>query len=278
MKDKYLKNYVVYVFIRKDNGEPCYIGSGTEDRPTSGDRNDLCNLISEYCGCEVEVVADGLTKAEALKIEKELIKEFSTKYPFSMTNKQHSSRREVFPVMLSVCGRFYSKTLGKYPYSVGNWKLDGNYFTSRFFWQNNEKVKFNLQLITEEELNKIDGLTEIQKVDLKVKYMEAAAKYDPKLHLGFYRKNGWFFYGFRHEDFEEFDYNDNFFSIGSVRDLSKTIIEIVARCVKKLDGTQEGILHEVKHHLSGSGHQSYVWDRIDFLYREQRSFFHKAIY
>lgn len=283
MKDKFLKNYVVYVFIRKDNGEPCYIGSGTEDRPTSGDRNDLCNLISEWCGVEVEVVADGLTKAEAMKIEKELIKEFSTKYPFSMTNKQHSSRREVIPVMLSVCGRFYSKTLVRRIFNARTvvekriWELNGNHFTSRLFWDKDEKVKFNLQLITEEELNKIDGLTEIQKVDIKVKYMEAAVKVDPKLELVVFCNNGRFFYGFHHEDFERFSY-DNFISIGKVRDLSPFIVEIVARCIKKLDATQEKLLHEVARHLTGSVHQSYVWDKIEFLYREHMSFFHKAIY
>lgn len=271
-------NYVVYVFFRKDNGEPCYIGSGTEDRPTSGDRNDLCNLISEWCGVEVEVVADGLTKAEAMQIEKELIKEFSIKYPFSMTNKQHSSRREVIPVMISVCGRFYSKTLGTHPYSVGNWELNGNHFASRFFWDKDEKVKFNLQLITEEELKKIDGIAEIQKVDIKVKYMEAAVKFDPKLNLGVFCNNGRFYYGFCHEDFESFNRNDNFISIGKVRDLSKTIVEIVARCIRKHDDHQEKLLNEIARHLTGSGHQSYVWDKIEFLYRECMSFFHKAIY
>ena len=68
---------VVYIHKRRDNGEVFYVGMGNRDRAyTDKGRNYLWKYVSKVYGINVEIVKDGLTKEEALKLESQLIDEY----------------------------------------------------------------------------------------------------------------------------------------------------------------------------------------------------------
>ena len=82
------KNKVVYIHRRKTDGTPFYVGEGKPTRPFQvkakrdgfpWGRNDEWVEEFEQHGLEVEIVAEGLTKKQALRLESKLIKKYGRK-------------------------------------------------------------------------------------------------------------------------------------------------------------------------------------------------------
>jgi hypothetical protein len=88
------KRFCVYFHRRKDTGELFYIGQGTLDRSKSKARKMKLwhDTVEEANGFFVEIYKKDLTKAEALRLETELIEQYSdsiiNKITSSSTTKQ----------------------------------------------------------------------------------------------------------------------------------------------------------------------------------------------
>lgn len=85
-----INNCYVYVFKSTKNkkvkideniydfniGDVYYVGEGNDNRIKHMNRNIECNILTEKLNGKIEVVAENLTKQEALKLESQLIKEY----------------------------------------------------------------------------------------------------------------------------------------------------------------------------------------------------------
>jgi predicted GIY-YIG superfamily endonuclease len=73
---EYGRNYCVYVHKRASNGVAFYIGiSGNRNRPYDLEsRSNLHKNITKKHGVCIEIVAEGLTMNEAIRIESEMIR------------------------------------------------------------------------------------------------------------------------------------------------------------------------------------------------------------
>lgn len=79
-------NFVVYIHYRLDNNNPYYVGEGRPRRPYAAyGRNKFWKRITAKHGKRVEIVKTNLTKAEAQKLEAELIAKFIAE-GFLLTN------------------------------------------------------------------------------------------------------------------------------------------------------------------------------------------------
>lgn len=78
-----MRNKVVYLHRRKSDKEVFYVGMGGEYRPYQFHKphrnNYWCNYVKKYGEPIVEVIKRNLTKQEAFKLEKELIKKYGRK-------------------------------------------------------------------------------------------------------------------------------------------------------------------------------------------------------
>lgn len=85
-----VKKYVVYLHRRNDTGVVFYVGQGTPSRPASKTRRSASWYeVVNTAGYSIEVFKDGLTKSEALSLEKELI----GLYPDLINDKSVNSGR-----------------------------------------------------------------------------------------------------------------------------------------------------------------------------------------
>lgn len=76
-----MKNFYVYMFIRKDTNEIFYIGKGKGNRylDIKSNRNKYFKRICEKCGYESYIYKNDLTEDEAFELEKSLIAEYRSK-------------------------------------------------------------------------------------------------------------------------------------------------------------------------------------------------------
>lgn len=74
--------YVVYQHRRKDNGQIFYVGQGILRRAyedvKSRRNNNWTSVVDEAGGFDVDILIDGLTRDESLKVEAEYIKKYGT--------------------------------------------------------------------------------------------------------------------------------------------------------------------------------------------------------
>jgi len=79
------KSYYVYVWYRKTDGNPFYVGKGTGNRCyLLHNRNNYFMNVYRKHGAVVKIVQNRLTEDDALKLERELIMEYRGLY--EMTN------------------------------------------------------------------------------------------------------------------------------------------------------------------------------------------------
>jgi hypothetical protein len=149
-------DHCVYAHFLKGTDTIIYIGSGREQRAnkTSGrGYNELYGLFECFYGVDKIIIEDGLLKEQALRIETELIKQFTQSHPHTLTNKQNSIQDKK-PILLSKCGHYYvMKT-----FEAGGFRKLRDYF--REDWIQKRLSKYELKLITD-ETEFIKGRTEI---------------------------------------------------------------------------------------------------------------------
>jgi len=72
-----MRNKVVYIHRRKDNGVVFYVGAGGIRRAyTNYGRSARWNEVNNSSGFDVEIIKDGLTIEESFILEKEVIKKY----------------------------------------------------------------------------------------------------------------------------------------------------------------------------------------------------------
>lgn len=138
-------DYVLYGHYLKGTNILAYLGSGRKSRAmvTSGGRNELYNIFECFYGMDKFVIAEGLTKQEALEIETELIRQYSKEYPDTLTNKQHSGLDKKV-ILLSKCGKFYVMK----DFEEGGFRKLRDQFYDE--WVQERLSKYELKVITDE--------------------------------------------------------------------------------------------------------------------------------
>ena len=87
-----MNNFYVYRHLRKDTGNPFYVGKGNGKRPFSrSGRNRYWHRIVKLAGYEAEIMIGGLTEEEAYKKEMELIHLYK-KHGYSEANLSKGGR------------------------------------------------------------------------------------------------------------------------------------------------------------------------------------------
>lgn len=84
-----MKDRVVYLHKRKDNGQVFYVGIGDSKRPyriSKSHRNSYWWNVFQKYGVEVEVINTGLSIDEACEVEKELIAAFGKRGEGQLVN------------------------------------------------------------------------------------------------------------------------------------------------------------------------------------------------
>ena len=76
MENNENREFYVYEHIRLDNNTCFYVGKGKGNRAYKPKRNKFYNNVRNSCGCRVEIIKDGLTEEEALKLETERIEDY----------------------------------------------------------------------------------------------------------------------------------------------------------------------------------------------------------
>lgn len=166
VRDDELRDRVVYLHRREDDGIPFYVGIGNVDRPyVVHGRNFYWTNVYNKHGLIVEILHENLTWYEACEHEIRLIKEYRDRYPEYLVNLtdggegvlgltgEDSGAFKGHILFLSTCGEYYFicsgrkelEAAGFHPGHVSATILEPNnreYVTSRKIHIDGKKIRF----------------------------------------------------------------------------------------------------------------------------------------